>query len=208
MVTNEHAAIKEAERIHAELVGRLAKSRAELTTNEARRHALAFAAETGGMEARRESAALAKAAAALEESIEHSLTPAVAEAAQRVRSAQLDADNEAKRETATKARAISARLAARGAALDAALDQVREGYQAFQDDLRELSMLGAPAPSANLIEVNSRRTLDSALTGLHQKTRPVPPLQRHSFDELCRGWARPSELWASGILDAPKEVAA
>ena len=101
---------------------------------------------------------------------------------------------------------ISARLAARGAALDAALDQVREGYADFQADLRELAMLGAPAPAANLIDVNSRRTLDSALGGLHSKTRPVPPLQRHSFDELCRGWARPSERWAAEILDAPAKL--
>jgi hypothetical protein len=76
----------------------------------------------------------------------------------------------------------------------------------FQADLRELSMLGAPAPSPNLIEVNSRRTLDVALDGLHSKTRPVPPLQRHSFDELWRGWARPSERWAADILDAPAKV--
>jgi hypothetical protein len=198
-------AIKQAETVHAEMVARLAAAREALAANEARRHGLALDVETGDADAKREASALTKGAASLREDIDR-LTHAVDQAALRVTAARQEADLEVKREAAARARAISARLAARGAALDAALDQVREGYADFQADLRELAMLGAPAPSANLIEVNSRRTLDSALGGLHSKTRPVPPLQRHSFDELCRGWARPSERWAAEILDAPISV--
>jgi DNA-directed RNA polymerase subunit L len=181
----------------------LAAARDALEANEARRHAIALAAETGDAEAKREAATLAKAAASLKDAIEHSLTPAVAQAAQRVTAARLDADHEAKREIAIKVRAISARLAARGAVLDAALNQMKDAYQAFHDDLTALATLGAPTPSVNLLEVNCRRALDAAISGLHSKTRPIPPLQRHSFDELLRGWAQMSERWAAAILDAP-----
>ena len=195
--------ISKAEAIHQQMVERLVQARASLAENVSRRHALAFASENGDPEAKRQAATLAKAAAALEESIEHSLTPAVAEAARQVAAARLEADNEAKRETAIKAREVAARLAARGAALDEGLRQAREAYLAFQSDLRELARLGAPAPSPNLIEVNSRRALDAALAGFHSQIRPVQKAQQHSFNELLRGWALPSERWAAGILDAP-----
>jgi hypothetical protein len=201
-MTNHAEAITKAEATHAEMQARLTAAREAGATNDARRYGLAPAVETGDADARREAATLAKVADGISERIRN-LAHAVDQAALRVTAARQEADAEVKRQAAAKVRAISARLAARGAALDAALDQVREGYADFQADLRELALLGAPAPSANLIEVNSRRTLDSALGGLHSKTRPVPPLQRHSFDELCRGWARPSERWAAEILDAP-----
>jgi colicin import membrane protein len=204
-MSNHADAIKQAETVHAEMVARLASAREALAANDARRHGLALAVETADMDAKREASALTKAAASLREDIDR-LTHAVDQASQRVTAARLDADAEAKREAAAKARAISTRLAARGAQLDAALDQVRQGYADFQADLRELVMLGAPAPSANLIETNSRRTLNTAIEGIHTKTRPVRPSQRHTFDELLRGWALPSERWAAGILDAPAKV--
>jgi hypothetical protein len=203
---NNHDAIRNAETLQVEMQARLTAAREALAMNETRRHALAFAAETGDLEAKREAAALAKTAGNLEESIKHSLMPAVAEASQRVVAARQEADLAVKRQAAAQARIISARLAARGAQLDEGLLQAREAYVAFQNDLRELARLGAPAPSANLIEVNSRRALDTALAGFHSQIRPVQQSHRHSFDELLRGWARPSELWSAEILDTPVTV--
>jgi hypothetical protein len=199
----EHAeAIEKAERVRAELEARLAAAREALAANLAKRDGLAFAAATGDATASKMIGALAKEAATLADDI-RSLEAAVAEAGRRVTAARLDADHEAKRQAARKAREVLVRLTARGPALDAGLTQVREAYHGFQDDLRELAALGAPAPSGNLIDVNSRRALDAAMSGLHSKVRPVPPLQQHTFDELCRGWARPSERWAAEILEAP-----
>ena len=187
------------------MIARLAKARDDLAANETRRHELALAVEEGDAEARREAAALAKSSDRLNERISRTCcTLSSRRSARDGRAAGGGRPCETRR--GREGPRISTRLAARGAALDAALDQVRQGYADFQADLRELAMLGAPAPSANLIEVNSRRTLDAALGGLHSKMRPVPPLQRHSFDELCRGWARPSERWAAEILDAPTSV--
>jgi hypothetical protein len=156
LTMDKHAdLIKQAETVHTHMVARLNRAREDLAANEARRHELALAAETGDAEAKREGAPLAKVAASLRDAIEHSLTPAVAQAAQRVTAARMNADAETKRQVAIKVREISARLATRGAALDAALNQARQGYHAFQDDLRELALLGAPSPSANLVEVDA-----------------------------------------------------
>ena len=171
-------AIKQAEAAHSEMSARLVKAREDLAANEARRHETALAAETGPGEARRESAALAKAATMLGDNIGHGLVPAVAQAEQHVAAAPFKADIEAKLQTATKARAVAARLAERGAVLDAALNQARQAYHAFQNDLRELATLGAPTPSANLVDVNSRRALDSAIGLFHTKVRPLPLLER------------------------------
>jgi hypothetical protein len=197
--------ISKAEATHTEMVGRLLSARASLAEGDARRQGLALAVETGDADARREAATLAKAADGLAERIRN-LVHAVEQAKQHVTAARLDADNEAKRQAATKARAVAARLAERGAQLDEGLRQAREAYLAFQSDLRELAGLGAPAPSANLIYVNAKRALDTALADFHSQIRPVQQSQRHNFDELLRGWARPSELWAAGILDAPPTI--
>ncbi len=206
MPTTEDA-IKQAERTHADLAKRLETLRADRAANEERRAALAFEAETGDAAAKRSISELTKAAAALDVDVQ-TVEAAIAEAARRVRAAAEASSRQAERDKARKARAVSARLAGRGAALEAGLNQVREAYRAFQDDLRELAALGAPAPSAALVDVNSRRALDAALDGLHVKARPVPPLERHGFSELCAGWAQPSERWAAGILDAPADKAA
>ena len=180
-------AISKAEAKHVEMIARLTKARDDLATNEARRHGLALAFEDGDADARREVASLAKAAANLEESIKHSLTHAVEQAAQRVTAARLDADAEAKRQAAVKVRAAIERTEADVKKLVTGICQSREGYAGFLAGLREITMSGAPAPSANLIDVNSRRTFDAAMDGIHSKTRPVRPSQRHEFDELCEG---------------------
>jgi len=193
--------IKPAEVVHNEMSAWLIDAREYPAANEPRRHEIALAAESGPSEANRDSAVLAKAVTMLRDNIDHSLVTAVAEAEQHVTAASFKADIEAKRQTATKARAVAARLAKRGALLDAALNQARQAYHGFQNDLRELATLGAPTPSENLVEVNSRRTLDSAIELLHTKARPLPPLERRLFDELCCGWSRPSERWAAQILD-------
>lgn len=142
----------------------------------------------------------------LRDNIGHGLVPAVAQAEQRVAAARFNADNEVKRQTATKVRAVAARLAERGPVLDAALNQARQAYHAFQNDLRELAALGAPTPSESLVDVNSRRALDSAIRLFHIEARPIPLLERASFDQLCCSWSRPSERWAAEILDAAVEV--
>lgn len=206
MSTNEDL-VQEAQRTQADLVKRLTTARKDLDANEERRAAIAFEAETGDAAARRSIAELTKAAAALDVDIK-TVEAAVVEAARRVRAATEDLGRQAERDKARKVRAVSARLAGRGTALEAGLNQFREAYRAFQDDLRELAALGAPAPSAALVDVNSRRALDAALDGLHSKMRPVPPLERHGFAELCAGWARPSAQWAAAILDAPADKAA
>ena len=195
-------AIEPAEAVHSEMSARLVNAREDLAAKEACRHETALAAETGPGEARRELATLAKAATMLGDNIGHDVIPAVAEAEQHATAAPFKADIEAKLQTATKARAVAARLAARGAVLDAALNQARQAYHAFQNDLRELATLGAPTPSAHLVDAISRRALDSLIGLFHTKVRPLPPLERHSFDELCCGWSRPSEGWAAEILDA------
>ena len=197
--------IKQAEATQAELAKRLTTSREALKANIARRDDLAFEAQTGDAEARKETARLATEASALADDIA-SLEAAAKEAARRVTAAKEAAAKQVEREKAAKSRVITARLATRGAAMDAGLSAFKAAYSGLIDDMRELALLGAPAPSANLIDVNLRRALDSGLGGLHAKVRPVPPLQRHSFDELAGGWARPSERWAAGILDADKGI--
>ena len=197
--------IKQAEATQAELTKRLAASREALKANIARRDDLAFEAQTGDAEAHKETARLSTEASALADDIA-SLEAAAKEAARRVTAAKEAAAKQVEREKAAKARVIAARLATRGAAIDAGLSAFKAAYTGLLDDMRELALLGAPAPSANLIDVNLRRALDSALGGLHTKVRPVPPLQRHSFDELAGGWARPSESWAAQILDADKGI--
>ena len=198
-------AIKQAEATQAELTKRLAAAREALADIVARRDDLAFEAQTGDAEARKVTAALATDAAALVDEI-RSLEAATAEAGRRVTAARDSAAKEVDRERAAKARVIAVRLETRGAAMDAGLSAFKAAYSGLIDDMRELALLGAPAPSVALIDVNLRRALDSALGGLHTKVRPVPPLQRHSFDELAGGWARPSERWAAGILDADKGI--
>jgi hypothetical protein len=194
--------ISKAEATHTEMVGRLLSARASLAEGDARRNGLALAVEEGDADARREAATLAKSADSLNERIRN-LVHAVEQAQARVTAAHLEADAERKRGAAAEVREVAARLAERGARLDEGLSRAREAYLAFQSDLRELARLGAPAPSANLIDVNARRALDAALAGFHSQIRPVQQSQRHSFDGLCRGWARPSERWAAEILDAP-----
>ena len=199
-------AIKQVEAAHSEMSARLVKAREDLATNEVRRHENAPAAEGGPGEAWGESAAFARPATMLRDNIGHGLVPAVAQAEQRVAAARFNADNEVKRQTATKVRAVAARLAERGPVLDAALNQARQAYHAFQNDLRELAALGAPTPSESLVDVNSRRALDSAIRLFHIEARPIPLLERASFDQLCCSWSRPSERWAAEILDAAVEV--
>ena len=199
-------AIEQAEAVHSVMTARIVKAREDLAANEARRHETALAAETGPGETRRESAALAKAATTQGDNIGHGLIPAVAQAEQHVAAAPFKADIVAKRQTATKARAVAARLAERGAVLDAALNQARQAYHGFQNDLRELATLGAPTPPENLVDVNSRRALDSAIGLFHSKARPLLVLERASFDELCCSWSRPSERWAAELLDTAVKV--
>ena len=199
-------ATEPAEAVHSEMSARLVNAREDLAANEPRRHEIALVAETGPGEARGEPATFAKAATMLRDNIEHDVIPAVAKAEQHMAAATFKADIEAKLQTATKARAVAARLAARGAVLDAALNQARQAYHAFQNDLRELATLGAPTPSANLVDANSRRALDPLIGLFHTKVRPLPPLERPSFDELCCGWSRPSEGWAAEILNAAVKV--
>lgn len=199
-------ATEQAEVAHSEMSARLVKAREDLAANEAHRHEIALATETGPGEAGGEPAAFAKAATTLRDNIEHGLVPAVAKAEQRMAVASFSAENEAKRQRATKARAVAARLAERGAVVDAALNQARQAYHALHNDLSELAALGAPTPSANLVDVNSRCALDLAIGLLHLRTRPIPPRERPSFDEICYGWSRPCERWAAEILDTAVNV--
>jgi hypothetical protein len=137
-----------------------------------------------------------------------SLTAAIAEAKFRVQEAVTASNAEAERERAKQARVVLQRLAKRGEAIDAGFAQAREHYHGLQSDLSELARLGAPTPSAELTCVNLLRASDAALSGLHDKIRPVAPLQRHNFAELGAGWAKPSEQWAAKVLEAPEHKAA
>src|SRR5271170_7885463 len=102
---NNHDAIKAAEAIHTEMVGRLLGARASLAEGDARRNGLALAVETGDADAKREVATLAKAADNLNDRIRN-LVHAVEQAALRLTGARLDADAEAKRQAAVKVRVV------------------------------------------------------------------------------------------------------
>ena len=100
--------------------------------------------------------------------------------------------NEAQRAKAREAFVLAERLEAIGLARDAAFNQAKALGAEFDDVMGKLRGLGAPAPSAELVEVNENRAMDSALVGLHREARPVPPSQRHSFVSLYSSWAGPA----------------
>jgi hypothetical protein len=198
-----------AEAKHAELAARLDRAREQVETHRKKAHELAFVAEARDDDgAKRLATKLLADAAKLEADITHRLEPAVAEAERRVKAAKDAAAKQAQRAKAEEARALAARLEQLGAAIDAGFDQVRTAQREFSDVLDALRRLDAPAPSRELIEVNSKRALDAALAGVHPEARPVPTLQRHRFADLGRGWARPTLGWAAKILDADAERAA
>jgi hypothetical protein len=127
---------------------------------------------------------------------------ALAEAGRRAEAATAEERAAAERKRAAEAEPIARRLEARGQAMDRALMTYVTHFKAIQSDLDELQALGVPVPSRTLVEVNSHRAHDTALASLGDKfIRPVPPLQRHSFDKLLRGWAGPALAWISSRVN-------
>jgi hypothetical protein len=129
------------------------------------------------------------------------LKAALAEAQRRAATASAAEAVDAERKRAAKAEPILKRMAARGAKLDAAIRAYREEFAAIDDDLDELTRLGVPVPTRPLVKTNLRRANDAATSGLDLKTVVVPPNQRHSFDSLLKGWARPGLTWIATKLN-------
>jgi hypothetical protein len=137
-----------------------------------------------------------------------SLSAALAEAGRRAEAATAAEAAETERKRAEQAVPIVRRLEERGAKMDVAIQSYCEHFAAIQADLDELARLGAPTPSRALVEVNGHRAHDSALTALGDKfVRPVPPLQRHSFDQLLTGWALPAQRWIESKLNNAAKAA-
>ncbi len=144
---NKHAeSINKATTIHAEMVARLAIARLAMAANEARRHGLALAAETGDADAKREVGALAKASASLKDNIEHGLAHAVEQAALRVTAARQEADLEVKRQNAQKARELWAGLATLGAEMDALMSRAQVINKAVKAGIAKIEATGCPVP--------------------------------------------------------------
>lgn len=194
-----------AEAKEAELKARLELARETVAANRKRAHELAFAAEAGDdVDAKRLSGKLLGDATKLEDEIKHRLEPAVAEAGRRVTAAKDAAARETKRRDAERAHVLANRLEELGAAMDTAFRQAAEAKGEFETIMLELRRIGAGTPSTMQTEVNINRAIDTSLSGIYGKARPVPPLQRIGFAKLFGGWSCMTLNWSAAILAAPE----
>ena len=130
------------------------------------------------------------------------LEAAIAEAGRRAAATTAAEAADAERKRAEKAEPIVERLAARGQAMDLAIATYVENFKAIQNDMTELSRLGVPVPSRELIAVNANLAHDSALTPLGDKfVRPVPSTARRNFSFLLNQWALPARNWVESKLN-------
>lgn len=181
----------------ATLQRRLDECHQTLATVDAERIALSFAAHGGDDDdAKRKLSKLnARRAVLITEAEE--LDAAVDTARQNVIETQNAANADAARQRAAEAEPIARRLAERGAAMDATVAAFVEHYRGINDDINALMKLGIPTPSRELVSVNLNRARDAAFNGLDPSVRPVPVLQRHSYQSLTNGWSAPALAYIS-----------
>jgi hypothetical protein len=184
-----------------DLLSQLEAAKAAVADIDKRRAEISLAAlGDGDADAKRKLAQLHKERATAVAELED-ITAAITAARQRaVAALEAETANE-ERERATRAKPIVQRLEARGAKMDEAIKVYRENFAAIKDDLNELARLGAPTPSRYLVEVNTHRAHDAALTPLGDTfVRPVAPTQRRTFAFLLNGWALPARNWVDSKL--------
>jgi DNA repair exonuclease SbcCD ATPase subunit len=129
-----------------------------------------------------------------------SLQAALAEAGRRAEAATAAEAAETERKRAEKAEPILSRLEARGAKLDAALKSYVENFNGLNADIEELTRLGIPVPTRNLVAVNLRNAHDAGMS-IDKISRPVQPVKRRTFNELTRGWSLPGMNWVKSKLN-------
>jgi DNA anti-recombination protein RmuC len=109
----------------------------------------------------------------------------------------------AARQNAARAAEVADRIAARGKRIDEAFEAARAELEGLKSDVDELHKLGVTHPRGEQLKVFGGLALASALMGLPIKAERdhLAPRERHSFSELCTGWARGVTNWAAPFLD-------
>lgn len=149
------------------------------------------------------------AEAARQASESASVEAAIAEARRRVAAAEADhraAEDDVRARAALR---LLGEFRERAAAVDAAARELLASYAAFKDCYAELRRLGITGPGPETVRVACRNAVIAALMpsdiALHRDPPAfLAPDQRHSFDELCAGWANGIERWAASRLAAPE----
>jgi hypothetical protein len=111
------------------------------------------------------------------------------------------------RKRAEQAQPIAERLAAVGKKADTTAREYCAALAEIDTCIRELSTLGIPTPSRDLVRVNKNRAHLAAMMSLDQ-ARPIAPRERTLYDPLTKGWAKPALDWIAARLSKTETKAA